>query len=1345
MIAAAIPSAAIMPIDYAIQLSVQTQKNPPTITLNWLPKAGATGYTISRRGPEDNDFYSTGWIQIASLDSTATSYSDTSVAVGARYEYWVNCNTSSVTATGYVTSGIEAPLTEDRGKLVLLVDNTMTTPLQFELERLIQDLTGDGWTVIRHDVSRAATNTSVRNLIVADYQADPTKVKSVFLFGHLPLFHSGSTAPDGHNSRPWPSDQFYGDMDQEWPDYYYYGTPSQIELQTGRVDLWDMPSFAPLTETDLLRRYLNKDHNYRQRLFNVQMKGIIDDNFGSYGEGFAQNGWRNFPLFVGTSNTIPGDWTTTVTTPYLWAYGCGPGNYQGAGGVCSTPDLKTYDPAVFTFLFGSYFGQWDVTDCFLRGELATPNYGLICGWAGRPNWFVHHMALGETIGYSTLRTMNNYSGWDYQPGYLGLQVCLMGDPTLRTFMIAPPSAPLATPDDLGEVTLTWSPTPDTVLGYHVYRATSDSGPYTRITETPVLTTSYHDSLAPVGNVYYMVRAVALQTSYAGSFYNASQGIFASCNVPFINIPTVGRRLWLKAGAGITTDASNLVSTWADSSGSGNNLSQSVPAQKPVFVANAIGTRSSVRFDGNDDVLNSVGPVITGTSPFTTVTQVKLNSSTLPQTLFWQGDGSATGGYGAYLSGSANVTAGWSGSSAEVTSTASASSGKWYRVVTSYDSSTHKVFVDGSLAGSAAKNDSNFTGGVFSLGNYGPAPSMGLNGEIAEALVYDHALSNSELTDVDNYLKNKYGKPLPAFSATPETGVAPRAVVFDASTSSDPDGNVVSYSWDFGDHTTGAGSPVSHTYPSAGSYTATLTVTDDDGQSSASGKIITVCPPLSSVSLTPNPTSPTGVGSTVTSTAGCTGGYMVSYKIQINDGTGWQTLRDYDPATTCTWTPSAPGSYLFKVWAKSAESAAIYDAESTLTYVVAEIPIDGLRLWLRSDAGVNRSGSSVTSWADQSGVGNTVSQSYGANMPTFADNVLNGRPAVRFAGKNCVLQSGGSVVTGNGGFTVFTVARFLSMPGTNYQYLWWNGTNNSTAGYGPFLSTSSLLRTGWGSYSYALTYSGTPLMAKWYRMCSRYISGTHEMWVDGSFIGQNAKTGSSLASGFAVGNYAASASYQGFYGDIAEIVIYNRKLNETERLAVEQYLAGKWTPPSAVTTDKLGQVRTLAGGTPVLITSPKVVTASSSTFSDGSVYIEDPDRSSGIKLIGATASLWENLTLTGVVDTDSNGERIIRVQSIDTRTPGTDPGVLGMLNRTVAGSGAMVRVWGLVTERVSGYFTIDDGSGVPVRVDLSGLATTFPGDVQAGYYVGVTGIAGLDSSGRAVVKPRGDFDVNVFGN
>jgi PKD repeat protein len=73
------------------------------------------------------------------------------------------------------------------------------------------------------------------------------------------------------------------------------------------------------------------------------------------------------------------------------------------------------------------------------------------------------------------------------------------------------------------------------------------------------------------------------------------------------------------------------------------------------------------------------------------------------------------------------------------------------------------------------------------------------------------------------------------------------VMFDGSGSIDSDGSIVSFDWDFGDGNTGSGPTAQHTYADDGVYTVTLTVTDDDGQSSsalATATIANVAPALS---------------------------------------------------------------------------------------------------------------------------------------------------------------------------------------------------------------------------------------------------------------------------------------------------------------------------------------------------------------------------------------------------------------------------------------------------------------------------------------------------------------------
>ncbi len=81
-------------------------------------------------------------------------------------------------------------------------------------------------------------------------------------------------------------------------------------------------------------------------------------------------------------------------------------------------------------------------------------------------------------------------------------------------------------------------------------------------------------------------------------------------------------------------------------------------------------------------------------------------------------------------------------------------------------------------------------------------------------------------------------PAAAFAANPGYGVAPLAVSFDARASID-DKPIASYSWDFGDGTSGSSATPGHTYAAPGVYTVILTVTDTEGVQSRRHKTIYV--------------------------------------------------------------------------------------------------------------------------------------------------------------------------------------------------------------------------------------------------------------------------------------------------------------------------------------------------------------------------------------------------------------------------------------------------------------------------------------------------------------------------
>ena len=96
-------------------------------------------------------------------------------------------------------------------------------------------------------------------------------------------------------------------------------------------------------------------------------------------------------------------------------------------------------------------------------------------------------------------------------------------------------------------------------------------------------------------------------------------------------------------------------------------------------------------------------------------------------------------------------------------------------------------------------------------------------------------------------------PTATLTATPTSGPAPLSVTFDASTSIDTDGTIISYFWDFGDSTSQSGVAVTHVY-APGTYTAQLLVTDDRGDFTIDSVVITATNVVPTASFTATPST-----------------------------------------------------------------------------------------------------------------------------------------------------------------------------------------------------------------------------------------------------------------------------------------------------------------------------------------------------------------------------------------------------------------------------------------------------------------------------------------------------------
>ncbi len=534
------------PKDCAVEVWANVQSNPPAVTLSWISNTTTSSYSVARK-PKSGSLWTP---LVANLPGSTTQYIDNTVQNATLYDYRIIRTGNNYTGYGYICCGIEIPEVDSRGKLILLVANTHSTTLAPEIKRLQEDLEGDGWEVLTSYVSPTLAVTQVKSQIVATYNLDPLNTRALFLLGHVPVPYSGNINPDGHPDHlgAWPADTYYGELNGSWTDISVNSTtispartqnvpgdgkfdqsvlPSAMELQVGRVDLWGMTSFS-LTETQLLKNYLDKDHDYRKKVITVAKAGIIDDNFGYFsGETFASNGFKSFSSLVTPTNVVSADYFTSMTggSGYQWSYGCGGGSYTSASGIGTTTDFASSNlQGFFTMLFGSYFGDWDVPNNFLRAPLCQGRT-LTSVWAGRPHWAFHHMGMGESIGYSTFVTQNNVSTYFYNYANTFVDIALMGDPTLRNHVVAPVSNVVATKSGYNCV-ITWSLSPEVnVSGYNIYMKNDTNSVYTRINQTPVSANSYTDFCLAYPGIYkYMVRAIKLENSPSGSYYNMSEGI-----------------------------------------------------------------------------------------------------------------------------------------------------------------------------------------------------------------------------------------------------------------------------------------------------------------------------------------------------------------------------------------------------------------------------------------------------------------------------------------------------------------------------------------------------------------------------------------------------------------------------------------------------------------------------------------------------------------------------------------------------------------------------------------------------------------------------------------------------
>jgi hypothetical protein len=254
------------------------------------------------------------------------------------------------------------------------------------------------------------------------------------------------------------------------------------------------------------------------------------------------------------------------------------------------------------------------------------------------------------------------------------------------------------------------------------------------------------------------------------------------------IPVNALQLWLKGDDGITKDANNKVSAWADQSVNGRTAVQSNSSKQPVWVDHVINGHAVVRYDAVlEDILetNYRGP---NSSAITIFVVAQGNNISSP--VRFQNHSPSSSGfliYGYTHFGAANgfcmtndggefngINCGFFANPQLHIGTA-----RW----SSNTTNGMQTFMDGSLVAQRNSNSSMLPDDTLSIGtgngSFG-ATDENTAGDIAEIIIYDRALTDVERAQVENYLNIKYRVTNNLASSKPGSG---NAINFNGTTQS----------------------------------------------------------------------------------------------------------------------------------------------------------------------------------------------------------------------------------------------------------------------------------------------------------------------------------------------------------------------------------------------------------------------------------------------------------------------------------------------------------------------------------------------------------------------------------
>ncbi len=311
-------------------------------------------------------------------------------------------------------------------------------------------------------------------------------------------------------------------------------------------------------------------------------------------------------------------------------------------------------------------------------------------------------------------------------------------------------------------------------------------------------------------------------------------------------------------------------------------------------------------------------------------------------------------------------------------------------------------------------------------------------------------------------------PMAAFGFSPTNPAVNAWVQFDGSASSDPDGSIASYSWNFGDGTSSAGAVAWHRFSTPGTYQVTLTVQDNNGVSDSTSQMVQV----GSLNQSPtaafafSPTNP-AVGAWVQfdgSTSSDPDGSIAAYSWNFGDGS--------NGSGAVAWHQfSSPGTYQVTLTVQDDDGATDSTSHSIMVGTAALPPVAaftyapssptvGQAVLLNGQPSYDPDGSIVTYLWDLDGDGSDdMSGSLGQVTYQSVGTVLVRLTVIDDDGLSATTTQAIAVSSGGGGVPIGGTPPMGSTPGL---FVWgsdsWHITVNAGLGWGAARAYRIELRT-----------------------------------------------------------------------------------------------------------------------------------------------------------------------------------------------------------------------------------------------------------------------------------------------